>query len=148
MMAPAVFEPGFVQLPYFHIFFCSFPDILRRILGIDAEFHARIGQLFIDFPEECRDLVKQAVPWFFRCFLPYPRILVCIGFELGPVDIQMLKIHMFCFEDFPINVIEYFFDGIPKHFIDEVAEGTVRWNLIPHKIHKPKIDPALVLQFP
>ena len=62
MMAPAVFEPGFVQLPYFHIFFCSFPDILRRILGIDAEFHARIGQLFIDFPEECRDLVKQAVP--------------------------------------------------------------------------------------
>ena len=61
MMAPAVFELSFIKLPDFHIFFCGFPDILWRILGIDAEFHTRISQFLIDFLEECRDLVKQAV---------------------------------------------------------------------------------------
>jgi hypothetical protein len=60
----------------------------------------------------------------------------------------MLKIHVFCFEDLAINIIEYFFDGITKHFIDEVTEGTIGWGLVLHKIHEPEIYPALVLQFP
>ena len=58
----------------------------------------------------------------------------------------MLEIHMFCLEDFFVYVSKYFFNGISKHLINEVAEGTIRRGLMVHKIRKAEIDFTLILQ--
>ena len=58
----------------------------------------------------------------------------------------MLEIHMFCLEDFFIYVLKYFFNGISKYLVNEVAEGTIRRCLMIHEIHEAEIDFTLVLQ--
>ena len=91
-----------------------------------------------------RDLIKKPETGFLGCFLPYPRILVCIRFKLGSVDIQMLQIYMLCFKYLFIDVTEYFFDGISDHFVDEVTKGTVGRSLMLHEIHEAEIYLALI----
>lgn len=40
---------------------------------------------------------------------------------------------------FFIYVLKYFFNGISKHLIDEVAEGAIGWCLMIYEIHEAEI---------
>ena len=79
--------------------------------------------------------MKQAVSGLLGCLFPYPGIFVCICLKFGTIDIQMLQIHMFCFKDLLVDIVEYLFDGIFDHFIDKVAECPVRRGFMIHKVH-------------
>ena len=52
-----------------------------------TELYPRVLKLKINFLKQGSDLLKQAVSGFFSRFLPYPGILVCVGFKLRTVNI-------------------------------------------------------------
>lgn len=83
----------------------------------------------------------------FGRLLPYPGVFIRIGFKLGTVDIDMLKVYLLFLKDCVVDVGEDILDGDLKDLIDEVAEGTIRRRLTVHKIHEAEIDSAVVFHF-
>ena len=45
----------------------------------------------------------------------------------------MLKIHMFCLEDFFVYVLKYFFNGISKNFVDETHKAKNMMDFLSEK---------------
>lgn len=145
-MSPAMNKHCFINLPDFCILFSSFLQILWCVLTINTKFHTCTWKFLIDFLKECSDLTKETVSGFSVAFsIPrsiYSHLLQtwshqCIDVE----DPHALSWRFF------VYILKYFFNGISKYFVDEVAESAVRRCLMIHKIHEAEIDFTLILQF-
>ena len=55
---------------------------------------------------------------------------------------------MLCFKDLLVDITKYLFDGISEHFVDKVAESSIRRGFMIHKVHETEIHLTAVFQFP
>ena len=66
---------------------CTPGQMFRRILLVGFHTQTVPAELLVDFVQQSRDFCKQPVTGFLRRLLPYPGILVCVGFKLRTVNI-------------------------------------------------------------
>ena len=134
-----------IQLIYPGVCLKHLFQVFRHIFLIGFYPKAVPAELHVDLVQQRRDLCIQAITGSFRRLFPHPGVLVGIGFQLCPVDVEVRQIHMALPEDLLINILEDLLDLVRQYFVDEIAESAIGRRFPVHEIHVPDVHLAIIL---
>lgn len=102
------------------------------LTGFYPDIHV-LKDPFIDLFDEVSQIPVYLIPTLQAGLLPHPCVFVCIGLDLGPINIELVQIHAFLFKQVLIDVTEQFPRFVTDILAQKIAYRHMRRRFFPVK---------------